>query len=65
VYDIRIQERRTRTGWMWRKKLVRAVRAAILSVSGRPWRKTEPTIWPMTENISSSAARITVMNPPR
>src|SRR5487761_1082369 len=36
----------TRTGWMCRKKLVRAVRAATLSVLGMPWRKIDPQTWP-------------------
>src|ERR1700737_1568369 len=49
---------------MWRTKLVSAVRAAILSVSGRPWRKTDPTICSRTAHISSTAPRMTFMNPP-
>src|SRR5438094_2455787 len=64
VYDMRIQDRRTRTGWMWSTKLVSAVRAAILSVIGRPWRNTAEVICPMTDHISSTAARMTFMNPP-
>src|SRR3982074_3777323 len=50
---------------MWRTKLVRAVRAAILSVSGNPCRNTAPTICSITEKTSSTAARMTLMNPPR
>src|SRR5438093_7748975 len=64
VYDIRIHDRRTRTGWIWSTKLVSAVRAAILSVSGRPWRKTAEVICPMIDHISSTAARMTFINPP-
>src|SRR5207237_2523554 len=64
VYNIRIQDRRTRTGWIWSTKLVSAVRAAILSVSGRPWRKTAEVICPMVDHISSTAARMTFINPP-
>src|SRR5437867_5447981 len=64
VYDIRIHDRRTRTGWIWSTKLVSAVRAAILSVNGRPWRNTAEVICPRTDHISSTAARMTFMNPP-
>src|SRR5580704_16252627 len=42
VYDTRTADFLTRTGWMCRKKLVSAVRAATLSLVGRPWRNTDP-----------------------
>src|SRR5207244_2097612 len=42
VYETRIADFLTRTGWMCRKKLVSAERAATLSVVGSPWRKMDP-----------------------
>src|SRR5438309_10161645 len=53
VYDTRMADFFTRTGWMCRKKLVSAVRAATLSVVGRPWRKIDPQIWPRNFLVTS------------